>query len=173
MTQPNTPLKLLNAIEDMYAANELGSTGAIEEEDEIEARMLELEQQISEQNASLTAANDELTRAHAEARQVGDYLGRMNATVERRAGGDWKEIALLLASSAVGLGLGYVLQKTMDKRIPWVALAGVGLVAAGVVIRTRWSVRGSMVVGGAMLAGGSTIYVLTMPATEDPGVMMV
>ena len=27
MTQPNTPLKLLNAIEDMYAANELGSTG--------------------------------------------------------------------------------------------------------------------------------------------------
>ena len=66
-----------------------------------------------------------------------------------------------IASAIVGLGIGYWIQRSLDKRIPWVALGGVGLVATGAVIKTRWSIRGSLIVGGGMLAAGSTVYVFT------------
>ena len=151
----DTPRHFIDAIENTWTSEHLTGPDALR--DEVEVVEAKLEQEAAVAAETMVAGGIE------ESRQLAEHLGAMNRAVETRLGGDWKELSLLLGSAIAGLALGYWFQKTLDRRIPWVGLAGVGVIAGGAVIRTRWSVRGSMMVGGAMLAGGSAVYVMTLP----------
>ena len=174
-----SPLRVIHGIEDMYSAAELGQQGPLEEETDQDRKIRDLQEQLSTEKSKLdatskdlNAANEKLAQVDDATREIGDFLGRANRAIEARAGGDWKELVLLLGSSALGLGLGYYVQRILDKRIPWVALVGVGVAVAGFAVRSRWSIRGSLLVGGTTLAGGSAFYVFTSMQPR-PGDLLV
>ena len=163
-----TPLESILAAERSYTFQALD-----EDAETIERERSAVETERDELRESLSRAQIELAREREATREVQGAFRDAGSALTRRLGGDWKELTLLLASAVIGLGIGYWIQRSLDKRIPWVALGGVGLVATGAVIKTRWSIRGSLIVGGGMLAAGSTVYVFTAegaPALSQPEV---
>ena len=138
----------------------------------------EFEEQFYEQSkidaAKLQRAKSKLERElldkaatieayEASTMQVRDTVRQAGQALDSRLGGDWKELALVMTSAVGGLASGYLLQRAVDLRVPVFALAGTVLIGAGALARQGWAVRGALIVGGATMAGGSTVYLLTRP----------
>ncbi len=142
----------------------------------LERRIDALKEELQKAKAELdqrSKSADRMTR-DAESR-----IDRATAVIQRHAGGDWKQLVLVLGSAVTGLAIGYYLQKNMDSRIPLFAFIGGGVALTGVLMPDlHWSVRSSLGVLGAMAAGGSVLYVVEVaylkqpaPATPPEGVM--
>ncbi len=126
-------------------------------------------QEATELRSKLNRAEAELARIseshNSVTQQATSAMARANSMLDQRLGGDWKEIGLVLTSALGGLALGYFVQKYIDLRAPVLALGGVGVAALGIAVERDWSVRSAFVIGGGMMAAGSTLFVFT---TSDP-----
>ena len=102
-------------------------------------------------------------------RDATEQLQRADAWVAQAAGGDWKQLTLVIGGAVSGFALGYYIQKATDVRVPFMSLLGVALFGAGMFMpRWHWSTRLALASSGALMGVGSVMYVLTVPSEPEP-----
>ncbi len=147
-----------------------------------------IEQSVSEGwERKVSELRSELKKAQAEAEQrkaevealksqnavvlhdAKEQLIRADRYVAQAAGGDWKQLTLVIGGAVSGFALGYYIQKALDIRVPVTALAGGVAFFAGMLMPQRhWSTRLALASGGALMAVGGVTYIFSVePQGEE------
>ncbi|MCB9749497.1 MAG: hypothetical protein H6713_05755 [Myxococcales bacterium] len=101
-------------------------------------------------------------------RDATEQLRRADAWVAQAAGGDWKQLTLVIGGAVSGFALGYYIQRAANVRVPFMSLLGVALLGTGMLMpRWHWSSRLALASSGALMGVGSVMYVLTVSDDQE------